>query len=83
MNKNTKFSFIDLFSGIGGFRMALSNIGGSCLNFSEINKDAIQTYCANFDESIKYNLGDIITKTIKFDMTKYEDLIIKLKLELM
>ena len=59
MNRNTKFTFIDLFSGIGGFRMALSNIGGTCLNFSEINNDAIQTYCANFDENIKHNLGDI------------------------
>ena len=39
--------------------MALENIGGNCLNFSEINKDAINTYCTNFDEDFEYNLGDI------------------------
>lgn len=59
MNNGSKFTFIDLFSGIGGFRMALAKVGGNCLNFSEINKDAISTYCENFDEGIEYNLGDI------------------------
>jgi DNA (cytosine-5)-methyltransferase 1 len=54
-----KFKFIDLFSGIGGFRIALNNIGGNCLNFSEIHTDAINTYCANFNESPDNNLGDI------------------------
>jgi DNA (cytosine-5)-methyltransferase 1 len=57
--KNTSFTFIDLFSGIGGFRLALNNLGGTCLNFSEISKDAIHTYCTNFDEDTSYNLGDI------------------------
>lgn len=54
-----KFTFIDLFAGIGGFRMALNAIGGNCLKFSEINKDAINTYCTNFDEGLESNLGDI------------------------
>ena len=58
MNK-TKFTFIDLFSGIGGFRLALNSVGGKCLNFSEINRDAISTYCVNFQEDSKFNLGDI------------------------
>ena len=58
MNK-IQFKFIDLFSGIGGFRMALNNIGGQCINFSEINKDAINTYCTNFNEELELNLGDI------------------------
>jgi DNA (cytosine-5)-methyltransferase 1 len=59
MNSSNKFTFIDLFSGIGGFRIALSNIGGECQNFSEINNDAINTYCTNFKESVDGNLGDI------------------------
>ena len=54
-----KFTFIDLFSGIGGFKMALTNNGGNCINFSEINKDAINTYCENYNESSETNLGDI------------------------
>lgn len=56
---HNKFTFIDLFSGIGGFRLALNFIGGDCINFSEINNDAITTYCTNFNEDSKYNLGDI------------------------
>ncbi len=58
-NNNQPFSFIDLFSGIGGFRLALSNLGGHCVNFSEINNDAINAYCTNFGEDAKLNLGDI------------------------
>jgi DNA (cytosine-5)-methyltransferase 1 len=54
-----QFTFIDLFAGIGGFRMALNTIGGNCLKFSEINRDAINTYCTNFDEGLESNLGDI------------------------
>jgi DNA (cytosine-5)-methyltransferase 1 len=56
---NTRFTFIDLFAGIGGFKMALSNNGGNCIGFSEINKDAINTYCDNFQIEPSYNLGDI------------------------
>jgi len=54
-----KFTFIDLFSGIGGFKMALTNNGGNCINYSEINKDAVNTYCENYNESFDSNLGDI------------------------
>jgi DNA (cytosine-5)-methyltransferase 1 len=57
--ENSKFTFIDLFSGIGGFRMALENNGGECLHFSEISKDAIDAYCKNSNEPIEKNLGDI------------------------
>lgn len=57
--KKEKFTFIDLFSGIGGFRMALENNGGECLYFSEISTDAITAYCANSNEPIEKNLGDI------------------------
>ena len=57
--ENKKFTFIDLFSGIGGFRMALENNGGECLHFSEISTDAVTAYCANSNEPIEKNLGDI------------------------
>ncbi len=57
--ENPDFTFIDLFSGIGGFRMALENNGGECLHFSEISKDAIDTYCKNSNEPIEKNLGNI------------------------
>lgn len=58
-NGQQTFTFIDLFSGIGGFRMALENNGGECLHFSEISTDAVNAYCANSNEPIEKNLGDI------------------------
>ena len=54
-----KFTYIDLFSGIGGFRLALDSLKGDCLGFSEINKDAISVYCNNFNEPVENNFGDI------------------------
>lgn len=48
--------FIDLFSGIGGFRIALENVGGTCVFSSEIDKYARETYEMNFNE---YPHGDI------------------------
>lgn len=54
-----KFTFVDLFAGIGGFRMALSHVGGECLGFSEIAPDAIKAYCTNYDEPESNNFGDI------------------------
>jgi len=56
---NNQFKFIDLFAGIGGFHQALVSNGGMCHGYSEINKDAIITYCENFDEKEENNLGDI------------------------
>jgi len=48
--KNPTFSFIDLFAGIGGIRMAYQNIGGKCVFSSEWDKYSKQTYEANFGE---------------------------------
>jgi len=48
--KKPKFKFIDLFAGIGGFRLALQNLGGKCVFTSEWDKYSKQTYKANFGE---------------------------------
>ncbi|MBQ8417990.1 MAG: DNA (cytosine-5-)-methyltransferase [Phascolarctobacterium sp.] len=45
-----KFSFIDLFAGIGGMRLAFERAGGRCVYSSEWNKYCQQTYFANFGE---------------------------------
>ena len=47
---NTKFSFIDLFAGIGGFRLAMQDNGGRCVFSSEWDKHAKKTYQANYGE---------------------------------
>ena len=53
-----KFKFIDLFSGIGGFRIPLENNGGVCIGHSEIDKKCIEIYKKNFNSNGSY-LGDI------------------------
>lgn len=40
------FKFIDLFAGIGGFRVGLQRVGGNCVFTSEWDKWAAQTYKA-------------------------------------
>ena len=57
-----KFTFIDLFAGIGGFRMALQNLGGKCVFSSEWDAQAQRTYYANYGE---YPFGDITLESTK------------------
>ena len=45
-----RFSFIDLFAGIGGFRLGMQKVGGECLFSSEWDKYAQKTYFANYGE---------------------------------
>ncbi len=56
------FKFIDLFAGIGGFRVAMQNLGGKCVFTSEWDKEAKRTYKANFGE---VPFGDITKPYIK------------------
>lgn len=60
--KNYSFKFIDLFAGIGGFRMALQNLGGKCVFTSEWDENAKKTYRANFGE---IPFGDITKEVTK------------------
>ncbi|WZK93731.1 DNA (cytosine-5-)-methyltransferase [Staphylococcus phage SpP] len=51
--------FIDMFSGIGGFRSALELNGHECIGYSEIDKYAKQSYQAIYDTENEVDLGDI------------------------
>ncbi len=53
-----RFTFIDLFAGIGGTRLAFQRVGGQCVFSSEIDRFARKTYLANFGE---IPTGDIRT----------------------
>jgi DNA (cytosine-5)-methyltransferase 1 len=57
-----KFTFIDLFAGIGGFRMAMQSLGGKCVFTSEWDKQAQKTYAANYG---KIPFGDITKEETK------------------
>lgn len=60
--ENPSFTFIDLFAGMGGFRLAMQAQGGKCVFSSEWNKFAQKTYLANFGEM---PFGDITKETTK------------------
>lgn len=60
--ENPKFKFIDLFAGIGGFRLAMQNLGGKCVFTSEWDEQAKKTYEANFGE---VPFGDITKEETK------------------
>lgn len=57
-----RFTFIDLFAGMGGFRLAMQAHGGKCVFSSEWNKYAQKTYLANFGEM---PFGDITKEVTK------------------
>lgn len=60
--KEFDFKFIDLFAGIGGFRMALQQLKGKCVFSSEWDSEAQKTYFANFGE---VPFGDITSEDTK------------------
>lgn len=47
---NKKYTFIDLFAGIGGFHFAFHNVGAECVLASEWDEPARKTYQANFEK---------------------------------
>ncbi|PKP47479.1 MAG: DNA (cytosine-5-)-methyltransferase [Bacteroidetes bacterium HGW-Bacteroidetes-12] len=60
--KRQNFKFIDLFAGIGGFRLAFQNLGGKCVFTSEWDRFSKITYEANFGE---VPFGDITKSETK------------------
>lgn len=60
--ENPDFKFIDLFAGIGGFRIAMQDCGGECVYSSEWDENAKQTYYHNFGE---VPFGDITKESNK------------------
>ena len=70
-NERADFSFIDLFAGIGGMRLAYEGVGGHCVYSNEWNKYSQQTYFANFGEQPD---GDI-TKVNEFEIPDHDILV--------
>lgn len=70
--KEPKFTFIDLFAGMGGFRLAMQAQGGKCIFSSEWNKYAQRTYLANYGEM---PFGDITQESTKSFIPKDFDVL--------
>ncbi len=59
---NPKFTFIDLFAGVGGIRLGMQEAGGKCIYSSEWNCQAQKTYLTNYGEM---PFGDITKESTK------------------
>ncbi len=66
------FTFIDLFAGIGGFRLGMEAVGGRCVFTSEWDKYAQATYRANFGD---HGLAGDITQIEAADIPDHDILV--------
>lgn len=60
----SRFTFIDLFAGIGGIRIPFDELGGSCVFSSEWDKSAQQMYHANYGHMPAGDITQIKTADI-------------------
>ena len=74
-NDDRKFSFIDLFAGIGGIRHGFEKMGGRCVFTSEWNKYAQKTYLANFPHEEGHRLEGDITQVDAADVPDHDVLL--------
>lgn len=71
--KEGKFTFIDLFAGIGGLRKGFEHIGGRCVFTSEWDKYSQQTYRENFCDD--HEIAGDITKIEASDIPAHDVLL--------
>ncbi len=71
-SQRPKFTFIDLFAGMGGFRLAMQAQGGKCVFSSEWNRYAQKTYLANFGDM---PFGDITKEETKSFIPEHFDVL--------
>lgn len=69
--KKAKFSYIDLFAGIGGFHIGLEKIGGECVYASEWDKYSVSTY-KTWYPSTPVDSRDIRKVNIQKDIPKHD-----------
>lgn len=70
-----KFSFIDLFAGIGGLRLPFEKLGGRCIFTSEWDPYARKTYSANFHDGPEHIFAGDITQVHEDDIPDHDVLL--------
>ena len=74
-SEDCRFSFIDLFAGVGGIRLGFEAHGGECVFTSEWNKFSKKTYLANFPDSVGHSSADDITAVDAQDVPDHDVLL--------
>ena len=64
--ENKRMKFLDLFAGIGGFRLGMESAGHECIGFCEIDKYARESYKAIHNTEGEIELHDITTVSNEF-----------------
>lgn len=59
-----KFKFIDLFCGLGGFRIAMEHLGGKCVFSCDNNLEVCKVYQENFEENPYGDITEIKEESI-------------------
>jgi DNA (cytosine-5)-methyltransferase 1 len=73
--KEGKFTFIDLFAGIGGIRIGFEKHGGHCVFTSEWNRFAQKTYFENFPQTSDHLFVGDITMVNAKDIPNFDVLL--------
>ena len=63
-SRKLQFTYIELFAGMGGFRVALDRLGGRCVFASEVDRFCIETYRQNFGDVPAGDITRITTDQI-------------------
>lgn len=74
-NDDRKFTFIDLFAGIGGIRHGFEQMGGRCVFTSEWDKYAQKTYAANYPHEDGHVFAGDITQVDAADVPDHDVLL--------
>lgn len=69
---NPIFTFVDLFAGIGGFRLAMQELNGKCVFSNDNDINVVDTYKVNFGDMV---FGDITQSNIKKQIPHRFDLL--------
>ncbi len=66
MGRDQTMKFLDLFAGVGGFRLGMEQAGHECIGFCEIDKFARESYKAIHDTTGEVEMHDITTVSDEF-----------------
>lgn len=63
-DQKSKFGYVDLFSGVGGFAAALNSVGGKVIAAAEIDERAAATYEMNFGHDPRGDVADLAKRSL-------------------
>lgn len=75
LSDTTQFTFIDLFAGIGGMRIAFEGAGGKCVLTCEIDDNATRTYQENFKPKHSHLYAKDICQLESSEIPKHDVLV--------